>query len=370
MLEVATGVDWNHPVERVGELHAERQPVLDAHEGEQREFLRGPVELSCIRVGAGHPGGPRGRMRGRPAPQPTCFSARVSGDRSGDVACSVRQDLEVGEFAVDVAEHDRRDSDVEDELRSEHPGLEVPDALEQEPGQHDRHDTVDHVSEDEPEEERVGEQHEQRRVDLSVGRPSHKVGEQFQRLARMSVDELDRWKLLFRPVVGVTPASGCYLERLDVDVDAGARQRLANLIAAGGLDPTVEHERVSADSDSYRSERQRHVPFEQLDAGEEGATVLSGPAIELPLQFPLLDGQSSAACCQVSEPGGDLTLALGNSEWHEASVLEARLDCWRRVVLAEGGHDGRLRAGGEHDATSGSRFDGLGSLRGADEHGQ
>ena len=146
------------------------------------------------------------------------------------VSVLVRQYLEAGELAVDVAEYHSGDADVDDEFGGEQAGLGMSDSGIQEIAEQHRCGPIEYVAENESEEQRVGEEHEQGRVYLAVARSSHQICEQFHRLTLVTIGELDWWQFEFGPMVSVSAATGNDLERLDIDDSACLGKHCADLL--------------------------------------------------------------------------------------------------------------------------------------------
>ena len=142
----------------------------------------------------------------------------------------VRQYLEAGELAVDVAEYHSGDADVDDEFGGEQAGLGMSDSRVQEIAEQHRGGAIEDVAEDESEEQRVGEEHEQGRVYLAVARPPHQICEQFHRLTLVTIGELDRWQFEFGPMVTMPTSSWNHFERPDVDDSACLGKHCADLL--------------------------------------------------------------------------------------------------------------------------------------------
>ena len=191
ILEVAPCRGRDHPVEGVSEDQAEGPGPL-------------PMDHSTFRIQCRQPRRP-------------CWGVTVD-----PIAIyPVRQYLVAGEFAVDVAEDHGGEADVDDELGGEQPGLGVTDPPVEKVTESHRGGAVDDVAENEPEEQGVGEEHEQGWVDLAVARPSHQIGDQLHRFARVAIGELDRREFEFGSVVTMSAATGHHLVRLDVDDSTG-----------------------------------------------------------------------------------------------------------------------------------------------------
>ena len=132
---------------------------------------------------------------------------------------AVWKELKAGKLAIDIAEDDRGNSNVNEEFATQIHEFIVASTAHDKRTQSECDQTVCHIAQHQPEEDGVSDEHEEGRINPTVAWTTHSIGQQFHWFTGCAILICNRWHFLMVVVVrmSMTAAARFNLEGFNVN---------------------------------------------------------------------------------------------------------------------------------------------------------